>query len=873
MRGIRSLFLGFLTFGLLIRAAAAQTAPQPDPAVVLQRARARLLTDANRMPRYTCEQNITRQFYRAEGGEGQTCAGLLAKREERKHELKRSSWDRLQLDVAIANNREIHSWHGAPNFNEDEIRKLVNNGPFGSGDFRNFINAIFAGPATVKFDGSRVESGHTLFQYSFSVTRGNSRYEIDIPPVNVVTAYEGSFRLEPETSDLVQINIRTAELPEATSACQAMSEIQYGRMDIHARQVLIPRQTDLRIVYRTGREAAATTSYSSCHEYTSTAVLRFDTPDGGEEGQGHAKRAAAVTNIPAASPFPAGLTFNCRIVTPIDSSTSAGLPIEAILRSPLRGKDKTILAPQGAHIRGRLVRLADHQSALDYFEVGVRLESVEVNGASLPLYATLETQEPPPVMSYAGRFNDLAANARSVFADFPTAPPRNVGVFFFVREQLRLKQIDSFWVTTSQDAGKESQASVNAKAQEKTFAGEIKKFILAMDYSQKAIDLQNSAPSATAGGFCGFPNLQDILAYRQKAIEVGNSADADVLNKLYPDWGNKFKVDLKGLSLFVHGCEMQSQFEGLAVREVGESRLLSKEWADWYAAHQKPMEDAVNRRGLSSEWNRTWTAADKANPAAGPEIAAKGPGEVVVPQPAAPAVDTPPVPVALPQAPAPPAAQNPPPPVQAAKSESLFLSGTAIAAELSKSLEAKKSQVGDKIVAITTANFTMADRTALPRGSRIEGHISKVKAKSKDSPGSMVEITFDRIRTAAGRELPLQATVQAIARPLPPQQAAMDDSILQGPPGPPAAGASNGNGTRGGAGPPPSEPPKVSNPDAGTAMPGEDDSRAAALSATSEGVLGYKGLSLNARAEASIVSSEKDNVHLEKGTQLILKTR
>ncbi len=115
------------------------------------------------------------------------------------------------------------------------------------------------------------------------------------------------------------------------------------------------------MVYRSGREAVATTSYSSCHEYGSTSVLRFD---GLESAPASAVPSVSVpaANTPPRSPFPPGLTFNCRIVTPIDSGSSAGLPIEGILRSPLRGKDKSILAPRGARIHGRLVRLADHKS-------------------------------------------------------------------------------------------------------------------------------------------------------------------------------------------------------------------------------------------------------------------------------------------------------------------------------------------------------------------------------------------------------------------------------------------------------------------------------------------------------------------------------
>lgn len=300
MRAARSIFSGLIILSAFV---SGQTAPQPDPIALLQRVRTRLLADAGRMPRYTCLQNITRHFYRTNSTEPQSCAAILAKRAQRKHDPPPTSWDRLQLDVAIADDREIHSWPDAPRFNEEEIRKLVSNGPFGSGDFSAFVAGIFGGGSTIKFEGAHAVNGRTLFEYTFAVTNNASRYQIATAGATLITAYDGSFLLDPQSADLAQLSVRTAELPEATNACQAISEIEYGRIDIHGRQVMIPDQTDLRIVYRDGREAVATTSYSSCHEYTSKAILRFDAEPVAVSASAHPAITAAATQ--PSSPFPA----------------------------------------------------------------------------------------------------------------------------------------------------------------------------------------------------------------------------------------------------------------------------------------------------------------------------------------------------------------------------------------------------------------------------------------------------------------------------------------------------------------------------------------------------------------------------------------
>jgi len=217
----------------------------PDPTDVLRRARVRLLADAARMPRYTCEQQIVRHFYRTESEGSQSCAAILAKREHRKHDLELAFWDRLRLDVAIADNMEVHSWPGAAEFDEDEIRGLVSNGPFGSGDFATFIPGIFGQSAKVRFERQRMVNGETVLDYTFEVPQSGSHYEISTTAGNVITAYEGSFWLNPQSADLVQLAVRTAELPTGTTACQGISEIRYTRTQIHGQNVPIPEQASL----------------------------------------------------------------------------------------------------------------------------------------------------------------------------------------------------------------------------------------------------------------------------------------------------------------------------------------------------------------------------------------------------------------------------------------------------------------------------------------------------------------------------------------------------------------------------------------------------------------------------------------------------
>jgi len=305
---------------LLLSFASGQTTPpEPSPAELFHIVRTRLIAEMNRQGRFTCVQNINRQIYSPGYRQSEGCSAVLSDRARRKHDLPMLSSERLRLEVALADNREIHSWPGAAEFNEDEIRRLTNSGPLGAGDFATFIPGIFGGSATVRFESHRTVDGRTLFVYSFDVPESASNYHIATAGGGLITAYEGSFSLDPQTNDLVQLTVRTAQLPEATTACQSISDIQYGRIDIHGKGVLIPRETGLRVIYRSGAEAIGVTSYSGCQEYSGKSTLRFDLTKANSADllSPHPAVVSSSGNL-----LPGGLSFACRIVTPIDSETT-----------------------------------------------------------------------------------------------------------------------------------------------------------------------------------------------------------------------------------------------------------------------------------------------------------------------------------------------------------------------------------------------------------------------------------------------------------------------------------------------------------------------------------------------------------------------
>jgi hypothetical protein len=85
--------------------------------------------------------------------------------------------------------------------------------------------------------------------------------------------------------------------------------------------------------------------------------------------------------------FPAALEFQCRIKTLIDQSSAAGDALDAVLTTPIRDRCGVILAPAGSPIRGRLIRMTHHYGSKEHFEFGIRLESINIDGALVPFAA------------------------------------------------------------------------------------------------------------------------------------------------------------------------------------------------------------------------------------------------------------------------------------------------------------------------------------------------------------------------------------------------------------------------------------------------------------------------------------------------------
>jgi len=233
--------------------------------------------------------------------------------------------------------------------------------------------------------------------------------------------------------------------------------------------------------------------------------------------------------------------------------------------------------------------------------------------------------------------------------------------------------------------------------------------------------------------------------------------------------------------------------------------------------------------------------------------------------------------------------------------------GTAMNAELSQAIDARKAKPGDSVTARATDNVMADGKTVLPKGSKLVGHVTQASARGKGDADSALGIQFDRAILKNGQEIPLHASIQALAAAR--EAAALGGDSLE------AAGSGSGEvGTRGvsggrgalggvtgaaggATGGTVNTVPRVAEDASATVnstvngtanAAGRATAGAAAgasgglnaagqLTSTSRGVFGLNGLNLDAGAahltQGSLITSAGKNVHLDSGTRMLLLTQ
>jgi hypothetical protein len=419
-------------------------ASEQDPIGVLAKLRDRVLKNGLTIPNHTCVETVQRSRYNHTGEPLKSCDTILAaRRQSGDARLRLATTDRLRLDVALSTEREIYSWAGAGKFEEGDIDELVPQGAIGTGPFASMLLSVFIGrPPRFTFEGDTTIKSQVVYEYSFRVPRAESHFRFKAHQQWMITGYGGSLFVDPQTSDLIRLIVRTEELPPETETCEVDTTLDYGRVQLSSGTFFLPSSTNQRFVGRDGEESENVYTFSSCRDFQAFSSVDFG---------GHTDESSAPMNrLTASTPWPAALPVTIELVDPIDTATAAaGDGIRGRIVRPVRDPKGAIVMPQGAAVTGRLMRVeVRHPSP--QVTIALRWETLELDFHAVPLQLTPNRElKRGPGIQLGGIASLANLKRRGTQFELPLPGEEHYGVYHFPGTHYVIESgLPTEWVTT-----------------------------------------------------------------------------------------------------------------------------------------------------------------------------------------------------------------------------------------------------------------------------------------------------------------------------------------------------------------------------------------------------------------------------------------
>ena len=331
---------------LLANAAYALAAPGDLPREILLLAhfKQRIRETLARTPNYTCLETVQRYGFEHHG-------------------VAFKPLDSIMLEISNVGDKEMLAWPGARKFDEASVADFAAGGMLGSGIFALHARNVFLHDTSIiKWHGDEEIAGRLLARYDFRVPQAWSGYQLRQKGVTATAGTHGSFWIDPDSLDLVRMQVWTDDLPPEMLMESSVTAIDYAPMHIGESDITLPQSAQMVTVAISGDAWRNEIAFGHCHEYRTDTAIRFDMP---EETQ-RAKATPTKTSLF----LPAGLTVTIALNTGIGSRTShVGDPITGRVMEDVRRKGKgPAIVPKGAIATGRirgLMRISKPEPAID----------------------------------------------------------------------------------------------------------------------------------------------------------------------------------------------------------------------------------------------------------------------------------------------------------------------------------------------------------------------------------------------------------------------------------------------------------------------------------------------------------------------------
>jgi hypothetical protein len=295
--------------------------------------------------------------------------------------------DRAVLQILFSGGKELFASPGDTHWETDPFAFLTS-GMMGNGIFALHLKAVLVNnQAIIRYKGEESPTGRREARYDFHISRMASGYTIQHAGASGVVAERGSFWADPVTCDLRRLEFHADEIPPELLYDDIFTAIDYDRVRIGERDVLLPRAAEMRTIGVDGEENRNLIDFTHCQGFQAESKLAFGAP-----------RDAEPAAVPAPTPpkpaaeegtLPPTLSIPVALSAPLDDRAAVGSLIQGKVLGSVVQEGK-VLVPDGSLVSGRIRRLERYSDAGDYFIVALEFTGVETPGGNLRFYADLQ---------------------------------------------------------------------------------------------------------------------------------------------------------------------------------------------------------------------------------------------------------------------------------------------------------------------------------------------------------------------------------------------------------------------------------------------------------------------------------------------------
>ncbi len=329
-----------------------------------------------------------------------TCLETLERTQRAVDEKKFSLLDRVRVEVAFVNGKEMYAWPGSTRFGEMNLHQVISDqGAFGTGDFGERVRGTYLSGMPLLLAGKDTLNGRDAWKFTQNVPVGLSRFEVIAPRARATVGYSVTAWHDATSLALLRFELQAAGFLSKIPFRSIFSATDYATVQVNGMPVRLPDRTELSVIARNGVENRTVSTFSNCREYTGSSKLIFDEPapeHAPHEGDATPQNRADVE-------LPAGVQVQVKLDNAVELREAARGDMVTMTVSREATRDGRKVLSAGARIKGRWTLIECRELPIASCFAILETETYEDGAISGPFRASLLSPSAERDMALGGR--------------------------------------------------------------------------------------------------------------------------------------------------------------------------------------------------------------------------------------------------------------------------------------------------------------------------------------------------------------------------------------------------------------------------------------------------------------------------------------